>query len=104
MQNQSRDSFHSDTKKNPKDCMVITLRSGKELQGRKEVEKNQTDAETEKANQNEVDSDKKQSRNELLDENQQLKEQGEVEIEKTMQKKEEVRAYQPPIPFPQRLK
>ena len=27
-QNQSRDSFLSDTKKNPKDCMAITLRSG----------------------------------------------------------------------------
>ena len=32
MQNQSRDSFPSDTKKNPKDYMVVTLRSGKELQ------------------------------------------------------------------------
>ena len=31
LQNQSRDSFPSDTKKNPKDCMAITLRSGKEL-------------------------------------------------------------------------
>ena len=32
MQNQSRDSFHSDTKKNPKDYMAITLRRGIELQ------------------------------------------------------------------------
>ena len=39
LQNQSRDSFSSDTKKNPKDCMVITLRSDKELQDRKEVKK-----------------------------------------------------------------
>ena len=31
MQNQSRDSFPSDTKNNPKDCMKVTLRSGKEL-------------------------------------------------------------------------
>ena len=38
-QNQSRDSFPSDTKKNPKDCMEITLRSGKELQVIKEAEK-----------------------------------------------------------------
>ena len=29
MQNQSRDAFPSDTKKNSKDCMAITLRSGK---------------------------------------------------------------------------
>ena len=32
MQNQSKDSFPGDTKKNPKDCMKITLRSGRELQ------------------------------------------------------------------------
>ena len=32
MQNQFRDSFLSDTKKNPKDCMKVTFRSGKELQ------------------------------------------------------------------------
>ena len=32
MQNQSKDSFPSDTKKKPKDCMKFTLISGKELQ------------------------------------------------------------------------
>ena len=31
MENQSRDSFPSDTKKNPKDYMAITLKSGREL-------------------------------------------------------------------------
>ena len=31
MQNQSKDSFLSDTRKNPKDCMAVTLRSGREL-------------------------------------------------------------------------
>ena len=36
MHNQSRDSFLSDTKKNPKDCMANTLRSGKELKGNKQ--------------------------------------------------------------------
>ena len=39
MQNQSRDSFPSDTKKNPKDCMGITLRSSRELQKREKEEK-----------------------------------------------------------------
>ena len=43
MQNQSRDSFPSDTKKNPKDCMEITLRSGRELQKRKEEENEKTE-------------------------------------------------------------
>ena len=36
MQTQSRDSFPSDTKKNPKGCMEITLKSGRELQKRKD--------------------------------------------------------------------
>ena len=32
MQNQSKDAFPSDTRKNPKDCLVVTLRSGRELE------------------------------------------------------------------------
>ena len=39
MQNQSKDAFPSDTRKNPKDCMVVTLRSGREIESRKEKEK-----------------------------------------------------------------
>ena len=60
MQNQSRDSFPIDTQMNPKDCMTITLRGGKELKGNKEAEKKQTEAETEKAYQNSTSSEKKQ--------------------------------------------
>ena len=47
MQNQSRDSFPSDIKKNPKDCMAINLRSGMELQKRKEEENEKTKNEEE---------------------------------------------------------
>ena len=35
MQNQSKEAFLSGTKKNPKDCMVVTLRSGREMESRK---------------------------------------------------------------------
>ena len=35
LQNQIKDAFPSDTKKNPKDCMVVQLRSGKELEKEK---------------------------------------------------------------------
>ena len=42
VQNQSRDSFHSDTKKNPKDCMAVILRSRKELKSINEAEMKQT--------------------------------------------------------------
>ena len=47
MQNQSRDSFPSDTKKNPKYCMKVTLRSGTGLQKRKEDEENEMTEEKE---------------------------------------------------------
>ena len=73
MHNQSRDSFLSDTKKNPKDCMVVTLRSRKELQGREEVEKKKNEAEIEKANQNSMSSEKKQNRAGLSNTNEQMK-------------------------------
>ena len=42
MQNQSKDAFTSDTRKNPKDCMVVTLRSGREVESRKEEENKKT--------------------------------------------------------------
>ena len=42
MQNRSQDAFPSDTKKNPKDCMVVTLRSGGEIESRKEEDKKKT--------------------------------------------------------------
>ena len=40
MQNQFRDSFPSDTKKNPKYCMVITLKSGRKLKKKKRKKEN----------------------------------------------------------------
>ena len=39
MQNQSKDSFPSDTRKNLKDCMAVTLRSGRELKERRAKDK-----------------------------------------------------------------
>ena len=36
---QSKDAFLSDTRNNPKDCMVVTLRSGREIESRNEKEK-----------------------------------------------------------------
>ena len=39
MQNQSKDAFPRETKKNPKDYMVVTLRSGREMKEREENEK-----------------------------------------------------------------
>ena len=68
------------------------------------TERKQIDNETKSKYQIPTSSKKGQSRNELSDESQQLKKNSEMQIEKKVQKKEEVRAYRPPIPFPQRLK
>ena len=46
------DSFPSDTKKNPKDCMAITLRSGRELKKREEEEKRLTEKEEQEETSN----------------------------------------------------
>ena len=35
LQNQIKDAFPSDMKKNPKDCMAVQLRNGKELEKEK---------------------------------------------------------------------
>ena len=42
MQNQSKDSFPSDIRKDSRDCMAVTLRSGRELEERR-VEKKYTE-------------------------------------------------------------
>ena len=45
IQNQSKDAFPSDTKKNPKDCMEISLKSGRELKEGEENEKKKVEIE-----------------------------------------------------------
>ena len=39
MQNQSKDSFPSDTRKNSRDCMAVALRNGRELEERRNEKK-----------------------------------------------------------------
>ena len=73
MQNQFRDSFPSDTKKNPKDHMEITLRSDKELQRRKEDEKIMT----KKEKQEETEEETKLDSSEMTEERRKLKVQQE---------------------------
>ena len=68
MQNQYRDSFPSDTKKNPKNYMAITLRSGKELKGSKEAKKEQTEAKTKEAYHNLTSSENNKRKTGLSDE------------------------------------
>ena len=54
MPNQNKGTFPSDTQKNPKDCMAIQLRSGKDLSSNKETAgKEGTEAEKEKTEEKE---------------------------------------------------
>ena len=88
MPNQSKGTFPSDTQKNPKDCMAIQLRSGKDLSSNKKTErKEETEAEKEETKNEE----KKNSQTEQL------------KGSNDQKKKEGVPAYTPTVPFPQRL-
>ena len=86
--NQSKGTFPSDTRKNPKECMAIKLRSGKDLSINKKTErKEETEAEKEET------GNEKEKNNQI----EQLKKSND------QKKKEGVPVYTPAVPFPQRL-
>ena len=100
MQNQSKDAFPSDTKKNPNDCMVVTLRSGREIERRKKKDKKKTEEE-EKA---ETRKKTNLSSSDLAEETEKEEVQTEQQVEKgELTKKEDKQACMLAIPFPQRL-
>ena len=80
--------------------MEITLRSGRELQKRKEDEKIKIKKEKKKETEKEI----KMGSSEKTEESRKEKVQQEQLLEEgNLKKKEEVQGYKPPIPFPQRL-
>ena len=86
LQNKIKDAFPNDTKKNPKDCMVVQLRSGKEL----EKEKSEKD----ESNKGEgilenAESPEKERKKEQQQEEERSKKKAQNSI--------------PAVPFPQRL-
>ena len=99
MQNQSKDSFPSDIRKDLRDCMVVTLRSGKELEERI-VEKKDTNEE----NYAKIGEEFKQHGSKNTEEEKIAKMQPEQQVKKeNLGKMEKVKAYEPQVPFPQRL-
>ena len=88
MPNQSKGTFPSDTEKNPKDCMAVQLRSGKEMgNNRKKERKEETGVEQEeigKEGEKSIQTKQPEGSNE-------------------QKQKEGVPAYTPTVPFPQRL-
>ena len=88
MPNQSKGTFPSDTQKNPKDCMAIQLRSGKDLSNnRRKERKEETEAEQE-------ETGKEGEKSTHIEQSKGSNEQ---------KQKEGVPAYTPSVPFPQRL-
>ena len=86
LQNQMKYAFPNDTKKNPKDCMAVQLRSGKEL-------------EKEKSEKDEGNKGEGSLRNaETLEKKRKLEQQQEEE-----RSKKKVQNSMPAVPFPQRL-
>ena len=84
MKNQSRDSFPSDTKNNPKDCMKVTLRSGKELH---KIRRNENEM-TEKEEKIEDGKESEQDSSELIEERRKSMVQQEQPVEEgKLQKK-----------------
>ena len=80
MQKEPKDSFPNDTRKNPKDCMVVTLRSGRELDERR-VERKKTKEEKqaeigEEHEQNSSEAIEKEKSAELHPKQQGRKEEG----------------------------
>ena len=88
MPNQSKGTFPSDTQKNPKDCMAIQLRSGKDLSSNKRTEKKQ-----------ETEAEKEETKNEG-EKNTQIEQPKGSNDQK---KKVGVPAYTPTVPFPHGL-
>ena len=99
MPNQSKGTFPSDTQKNPKDCMAVQLRSGKEVgNNSKKERKEETDTEQEDTGKEEEKSMPEKS----TEAKKKIQtEQPEGSSEK--KQKERVLAYTPIVPFPQRL-
>ena len=78
LQRQRKDAFPNDTKKNPKDCMAVHLRSGKELEKMKEKTDN---------NKEEGGPEKEEA----------------LEKKKEGADRKDIKGSRPAVPFPQRL-
>ena len=96
MQNQNKGAFLNDTQKNPKDCMEIKLRSGKEVSSSSRKEKKEKTDEEEKETGRE---EEKNMSEKITDaKKQKLTEQLEKSCE--LKQKKKVQAYTPAVPFP----
>ena len=99
LQNQTKDAFPSDTQKNPRDCMAVQLRSGKEMISSRAENKEMSEQEEEKETEEE---DRKNNSEWTVETENKLQTEQHKKNSKQKQK-EKVQAYMPIVPFPQRL-
>ena len=96
MLNQSKGTFPSDTQKNPKDCMEVQLRSGKEVgNNSKKEKKEETDAE-----QKETGKEGEKSTPEKTTEAKKKIQTEQLEGSSEQKQKGRVPSYTPTMPFP----
>ena len=99
MQKQSKDLVPSDTRKDPRECMAVLIRSGKKLDERRAEKKD-----TEEEKYADFGEEFKQHNSETTKEEKTVRMQPEQQVEKeNPRKKKKVKAYEPQVPFPQRL-
>ena len=99
MQNQNKDAFPSDTQKNPKDCMAVQLRSGKEVSNNSRKERKERTEEEQKQ------TGKEEKKN-MLEKTTEARKQAQTEQPERsceQKQKEKARVYTLVVPFPQRL-
>ena len=99
LQKEIENAFPSDTQKNPKDCMAVQLRSGREISSSRAEKKEKTYQKEEK----EIGKEDKMSNLEQTAETKkqvQLKQPG---VTGKQKQKEKIQAYTSTVPFPQRL-
>ena len=99
LQNKTKDAFPSDIQKNPRDCMAIQLRSGKELSNSRTEKKEKTEQEEEE----ETGRKNRKSISELTAETENKVQSEHPGKNCEQQQKEKVQAYTLVVPFPQRL-
>ena len=81
MQSRSKDAFPIDIRKNPKDCTVVTLRSGRKQESRREKYKKKT----EKVEESEIAKENKKNDSDVVEETEIEK----VQIEQLVEREEE---------------
>ena len=99
LQKETKNAFPSDTQKNPKDCMAVQLRSGREMSSSRSEKKEMIDQKEEK----EIGREDRRSNSEQTVETEKRMQIEQPEVTCEQKQKEKIQAYAFAVPFPHRL-